>query len=193
MWLFYGYKLLLPVLIMFFSFFIFIKWRKNKVHHGWWLAFLFFSLTLALAIPVKANPFQKNLMSYEKSNEIVSQLKDLTTHNLFMPVILNENVTEQDIKSLEKQLPLVSNSKQKKARKYLNQALEGLSVKTTTDFFVENLNWDTKSDFQLLTKEKINIDCLEEAHKLVDALPDRKEKTAFNNYLEEIEAEFEIN
>ena len=77
MWLFYGYKFLLPVLIAIISLFIFITWREDRVHHGWWLAFLFFSLSLALAIPVKANPFQNNLNNYEESKKIVQQINGL--------------------------------------------------------------------------------------------------------------------
>jgi len=125
MWSYYGYQWGLPFLIASLILFLFIKrWKKRK-HSGWWLAFLFFSLTLVLTIPVKANPFEQQLAAYQKSEEILQQLSDLTNHSFFKSVTLAENVTEKEIDSLSKQLVFVSENKQETAKEYLDQAREG--------------------------------------------------------------------
>jgi len=184
MWLFYGYKFFLPVLIAIISLFIFITWRKDRIHHGWWLAFLFFSLSLALAIPVKANPFQSNLDNFEKDKKTVQQINELYSKALFSPVELKENVTKNDIESFEKQIKTLSSKGQrKKAKKEIETAWEGWNNQQAILFFVENLGWEPDVLYDEPHMSTINIDRIPQAHELIDKLKYSSLKYKLNSFL----------
>ncbi|MGL4390111.1 MAG: hypothetical protein ACRCTN_04365 [Carnobacterium maltaromaticum] len=171
MWSYYGYKFLLPVLIVLFSLFIFMQWRKERVHHGWWLAFLFFSLSLALAIPVKANPFQNNLDNYEESKKVVQQINDLYSKDWLEPVILKENITKKDIETFENKIKtLSSKGQQKKAKKAIETAWDGWNNQQAALFFTENLGWESDVFYDTPHLSTINVDSIPQAHKLLDKL-----------------------
>jgi len=118
-----------------------IKSHKGVRHTGWLLAFVFFSLTFALTLPVKANPFQEKYDFYQQSKKIVDQLAELTNRPFLSSITLKEWVTEEDIKTLEKQLPLVIEGKQEKAKEYVALAWEGFNIQQTTRFFCRSLKF----------------------------------------------------
>ena len=184
MWLFYGYKFLLPVLIALISLFIFITWREDRVHHGWWLAFLFFSLSLALAIPVKANPFQNNLSNYEESKKIVQQINDLYSKEWLEPVILKENITKKDIENFESKIKtLSSKGQQKKAKKAIETAWDGWNNQQATLFFVENLGFEPDVLYDTPHLSTINVDSIPQAHELLDKLKSSSLKSKLESFL----------
>ena len=184
MWSYYGYKFLLPVLIVLLSIFIFVQWRKERVHHGWWLAFLFFSLSLALAIPVKANPFQNNLDNYEESKKIVQQINNLYSKNWMEPVILKENITKKEIESFENKIKTVSSKgQQKKAKKAIETAWDGWNNQQAALFFTENLGWESDVFLDTPHLSTINVDSIPQAHKLLDKLKGSSLKSALTTFL----------
>jgi len=186
MWLFYGYKFLLPVLIAIISLFIFITWRKDRVHHGWSLAFLFFSLSLALAIPVKANPFQSNLDKYQNDEKTVQQINALYSKSLlfFAPVELREDVTKEDIESFEKQIKTLSSKGQrKKAKNKIETAWDGWNNQQATLFFVENLGWEPDVLYDEPHLSTINADSIPQAHELLDKLKSSSLKSKLESFL----------
>lgn len=185
MWLFYGYKFLLPVLIAITSLFIFITWREDRVHHGWWLAFLFFSLSLALAIPVKANPFQNNLNNYEESKKIVQQINGLYSKEWLEPVILKENITKKDIENFENKIKtLSSKGQQKKAKKAIETAWDGWNNQQAALFFAENLGWESDVFYDTPHLSTINVDSIPQAHKLLDKLKGSSLRSTLANFLD---------
>ena len=185
MWLFYGYKFLLPVLIAIISLFIFIPWREDRVHHGWWLAFLFFSLSLALTIPVKANPFQNNLNNYEESKKIVQQINDLYSKEWLEPVILKENITKKDIENFENKIKtLSSKGQQKKAKKAIETAWDGWNNQQAALFFAENLGWESDVFYDTPHLSTINVDSIPQAHKLLDKLKGSSLRSTLANFLD---------
>ena len=186
MWLFYGYKFLLPVLIALISLFIFITWRENRVHHGWWLAFLFFSLSLALAIPVKANPFQSNLDKYQKDEKTVQQINELYSKSLllFAPVELKEDVTKNEIESFEKKIKTLSTKGQrKKAKKKIETAWDAWNNQQATLFFVENLGFEPDVLYDTPHLSTINVDSIPQAHELLDKLKSSSLKSKLESFL----------
>ncbi|MFI3940102.1 hypothetical protein [Vagococcus fluvialis] len=184
MWSYYGYKFLLPVLIVLFSVFIFVQWRKDRVHHGWWLAFLFFSLSLALAIPVKANPFQNNLDNYEESKKVVQQINDLYSKKWLEPVILKENITKQDIETFENKIKtLSSKGQQKKAKKAIETAWDGWNNQQAAIFFAENLGWESDVFYDAPHLSTINADSIPQAHELLDRLKSSSLKSKLESFL----------
>lgn len=186
MWLFYGYKFLLPVLIAIISLFIFITWREDRVHHGWWFAFLFFSLSLALAIPVKANPFQSNLDKYQNDEKTVQQINDLYSKSLllFSPVELEENVTKDDIEKFEKQIKtLATKGQRKKAKKKIEIAWDGWNNQQATLFFIENLGWEPDVLYDAPHLSTINADSIPQAHELLDKLKSSSLKSKLESFL----------
>lgn len=191
MWTYYGYKILLPAFIILLALFLFIKLKYYRVHHGWWLAFLIFSFALAFTLPVKTNPFQENLTTHLRSKEIVQKLSDLTNRPFFSDVTLKDNVTEKDIKSLESQLPFVEKGRQNKAKNYLEKAWEGYEVQQIIQFFVEKLNFDSESEYQLLTMDNVKIEDVETAQKLLENMPSRKEKIALKAYFIDVRDYFD--
>lgn len=185
MWLFYGYKFLLPVLIAIISLFIFITWREDRVHYGWWLAFLFFSLSLALAIPVKANPFQNNLNNYEESKKIVQQINGLYSKEWLEPVILKENITKKDIENFENKIKtLSSKGQQKKAKKAIETAWDGWNNQQAALFFAENLGWESDVFYDTPHLSTINVDSIPQAHKLLDKLKGSSLRSTLANFLD---------
>ena len=185
MWLFYGYKFVLPVLIAIISLLIFITWREDRVHHGWWLAFLFFSLSLALAIPVKANPFQNNLNNYEESKKIVQQINGLYSKEWLEPVILKENITKKDIENFENKIKtLSSKGQQKKAKKAIETAWGGWNNQQAALFFAENLGWESDVFYDTPHLSTINVDSIPQAHKLLDKLKGSSLRSTLANFLD---------
>ena len=185
MWLFYGYKFVLPVLIAIISLLIFITWREDRVHHGWWLAFLFFSLSLALAIPVKANPFQNNLNNYEESKKIVQQINGLYSKEWLEPVILKENITKKDIENFENKIKtLSSKGQQKKAKKAIETAWDGWNNQQAALFFAENLGWESDVFYDTPHLSTINVDSIPQAHKLLDKLKGSSLRSTLANFLD---------
>lgn len=185
MWLFYGYKFVLPVLIAIISLLIFITWREDRVHHGWWLAFLFFSLSLALTIPVKANPFQNNLNNYEESKKIVQQINDLYSKEWLEPVILKENITKKDIENFENKIKtLSSKGQQKKAKKAIETAWDGWNNQQAALFFAENLGWESDVFYDTPHLSTINVDSIPQAHKLLDKLKGSSLRSTLATFLD---------
>lgn len=117
----------------------------------------------------------------------MKQLKLLTTRDLFSEPKLRENVTEEDIKNLEEQLPTVAKNKKEKAETYVNDAWGAYDTQQTVQFFVTEMNYNNDTPYQVLEVEKINLEKLEEAHERVKQLPEGKERRRLSEYLEQIE------
>ncbi len=184
MWSFYSYKLLLPVLIIILALFLFIKFRKDRVHHGWWLAFLLFSVSLALAIPFKTNPFQHNLTAYQKGEKTVQQINELYIAPLLQPVELNENVTKENIEALEKEIPKLTKGQQKSAKKGIEKAWDGWNNQVTLLFFVENIGYEPEAFISTPHIARLKPECMPEAYKLLDKLKGSTLKRTLTRFLE---------
>jgi len=185
MWLYYGYKFVLPVLIMVIAVILFFKFIPNRKHHGWWLAFLFFSLKIALTLPVKANPFQDKLLAFENDKKVVQQIKDLYSKKLLQPVKIKENITKNDIQSFEnKASKIATKGQQKKAKESLENAWDGWNNQQTAIFFTENLGWESDVPFDTPHLSTINADSIPQAHKLLDELKGSSLKSKLTSFLE---------
>jgi len=116
-----AYRYVLPVIIGSVVLILFFVTRKEQKHKGWWVAFLFFGLSVAILLPMKGNPFEAREQAHEQSVHTLEQLDALTVGNgWFSQPELSENVTDKTIQSAEKQLSLVEKRKQKKRKNSFN-------------------------------------------------------------------------
>jgi len=184
MLMYYGYKFILPVLIMMIALILFFKFIHNRKHHGWWLAFLVFSLSLALTIPVKANPFQDKLLAFENDKKVVQQINDLYSKKWLQPIKLKENITKNDIESFENNASkIATKGQQKKAKESLENAWDGWNNQQTAIFFTENLGWESDVPFDTPHLSTINADSIPQAHKLLDELKGSSLKSTLTSFL----------
>lgn len=187
MWSFYSYKFLLPALIVAIALFLFIKLREDREHHGWWLAFLLFSVSLALAIPFKTNPFQHNLTAYQKGETTVAQIHDLYHAPLLQAIELSENVTKQNIEALEKEIPKLTKGQQKSAKKGIEKAWDGWNNQYTLLFFIENIGYEPDVFISTPHLARLKPEYIPEAYKLLDKLKGSDLKRTLTRFLESSE------
>lgn len=167
--------------------YLFFTTRKHQTHKGWWWAFLFFGLSLAFLLPMKAKPFEADKIAHEQSAAVLKQLDELTIGGWLSEEKLAENINETTIQEAEKQLPLVEKRKRKKAKELLNLAWDCWDIQQTEVFFSENLGWNMDSSFNYAEKDKINAKSLPKAHELLNQLDTTDKKTKLEKYLKQCE------
>jgi len=188
MGLYLAYRYLLPVIIGSVVLILFFVSRKEQEHKGWWLAFLFFGLSIALLMPMKGNPFEARKQAHEQSVNTVEQLDALTVGNgWFSQPELAESITDKTIQSVEKQLPLVEKRKQKRAKEQLQLTWDCWNVQQAELYFSENLGWHVGSSFNYAEKNKINPDSFQQAHRLLNKIKDPDKKSPLEKYLADCE------
>jgi len=183
-----AYRYVLPVITSSVVLILFFVTRKEQKHKGWWVAFLFFGLSVAILLPMKGNPFEARKQAHEQSVHTLEQLDALTVGNgWFSQPELAENVTDKIIQSAEKQLPLVEKRKQKKAKEQLQLAWDCWNVHQAELFFSEHLGWHMGSFFNYPEKETIQPDSFQEAHKLLSKINAHDKKAPLETYLADCE------
>lgn len=182
-----AYRYVLSVVIGGFVLYLFFTTRKHQIHKGWWCAFLFFGLSVAFLLPMKANPFEADKIAHEQSVAVLKQLDNLTIGGWLSEEKLADNVTDKTIQEVKKQLPLVEKRNRKKAKKQLDLTWNCLHIQQTEEFFRDHFGWQMDSSFNYPEKEKINAESFSKAHELLNQLDNTDKKTQLEKYLKQCE------
>lgn len=186
MWGYYLYRFGLPLLVSLIILYFLSAFRWTK-HKGWWLAGLFFGISLVCLLPMNGNPFDQVKLAHDKSQQVLKQAKSLTTSDfmgLSEPKLANK-VTAKEIQKTAQQLPLVASDQRQEAKKAVQLAWDCWHVTQVQKFFAENLGYNPDVPSLYPDKSKIKVNKLAEAEQLLNNLKNSDKKYELKSYLKD--------